>query len=102
VVQIRRLRVAGSGAAQPLRFRAVTGGGDFLGAAAERTETSPDRSNRIEPDALFPADQFIVVIFVVAKRDQVSLNLHHQRRFDPALLVAEKHPDRALFDTELG
>jgi hypothetical protein len=44
--------------------------------------------------------QLVVVLGVVAEGDQVALELHHQGLLDPALLIAQKHPDRPLLALE--
>jgi hypothetical protein len=44
--------------------------------------------------------EFVVVFGVVAEGDEITLQLNHQRFFDPALLIAQKHPNGPLLALE--
>ena len=96
-------RPPGPSTAQPFGLWAVAGGEQLvrLGAATDVGQAGADGTDRFEPHAFLPAVQLVVVFGVVAEGDQVALDLGHDRLFDPALLVSQEHPHRALFGTEL-
>ena len=72
------------------------------GVAAEEGQAGADGADGVDAHAFFPAVQLVFVLGVVAQGYQVALEVHHQGLFDPALLVAQKHPDRPLFAQGFG
>jgi hypothetical protein len=45
--------------------------------------------------------QFVFLLSVVTQSDAITFDLKDSSLFDPALLVPQKHPNRALFCAEL-
>jgi hypothetical protein len=44
--------------------------------------------------------EFVVIFRVIAEGNEVALEFHNERFFNPALLIAQKHPDWPLLALE--